>query len=291
MHAERKIYILIIYSFTSEPVRALVFDKDIWLSPIFTLHHLTASEVYELRRFEVKKLKELAANDYIRYCDLFEAFAPAFLLMGLELYDKGASPETNIVRRSWRAGEGNAVVYSKSFADTRGVSYDAALCETLCDENKDCFRCVSLSKFLRAAAYRPKLSLSFFLFPHSWTFEDNRDEKLRRCVASRNAWGFGSPDDRFRSGWRLDRISRFQRKHSCLDPVTRKSTDYITLKADADAVLKKVQDAAAAATDEQKLAESLHGKANDSFPEEPRIGNDLAKLSKQIASDKSSLLK
>jgi hypothetical protein len=84
--------------------------------------------------------REKRMGDYVRYCDVFESFAPSFLTVALQLYKSGASPETNVVRRSWRAGEGNAMVYPKSFADGKNVPYDANFCELICDENESCFR-------------------------------------------------------------------------------------------------------------------------------------------------------
>lgn len=194
--------------FTSEPVRDVVFNEDVWLSPILTLHHLTPAEIYELQQFEAMRLPQLGQTDYIRYCDLFKHFAPSFLTAAVRSYATGANAETSLVRHGWHAGEGNAVVYPKSFADVRNVPYDADLCEALCTEEPKCF---------------------------SWTFEDNAQSFNRRCVISKGAWGFGKPDKRFHSGWRIDRITQFEQKHDCGDAKMRKATDYQKLRADDEA--------------------------------------------------------
>ena len=183
--------------FTSENAGALEFTRDTWLSPLFTLHHLKPFEIHDLRDFEKKRLEALGHEDGIRYCDLFNHFAPAFLTTALKLYDSEDLPDVNLQRRGWSITGGSQIYYPPTFAAMHKEPYDVHLCEKLCDLEPSCL---------------------------TWVWADNGKDQPR-CSLSKRHFKMGWPDKIATSGWRLDRISRMRKDLDCDDLVKRKLSD------------------------------------------------------------------
>lgn len=188
---------LFVNRFTAEGPQVLEFTRDTWLCPLFTLHHLAAFEIHDLRDFEKQRLAVLQDEDGIRYCDLFNHFAPAFLATALALYESQTLPDVNLQRRGWSVTGGSQVYYPPVFAEIRKVPYDVHLCERLCDEQEGCL---------------------------TFVFEDNRVDPPR-CSLSKEHFKMGWPAENTVSGWRLDRISRMKKELDCDNLVTRKLAD------------------------------------------------------------------
>lgn len=183
--------------FTSENSQNLEFTRELWLSPIFSLHHLKPFEVHDLRDFERKRLAELGHSDGIRYCDIFQAYAPAFLSTALALYESQTLPDVNLVRRDWTSWGASQIYYPPDFATLRQVPYDVHLCEALCNDDRGCL---------------------------TWLWEDDRINPPR-CSLSMKHVKMGSPAKNVVSGWRLDRISKMRKDLDCNNMVTRKLAD------------------------------------------------------------------
>lgn len=190
-------YTLPISRFTSENAGALEFTRETWLSPLFTLHHLKAFEIHDLRDFEKKRLEALGHEDGIRYCDLFNHFAPAFLTTALKLYDSQDLPEVNLQRRGWSITGGSQIYYPPTFAQVAHEPYDVHFCEKLCDREASCL---------------------------TWVWSDD-GKNPPRCSMSKRHFKMGRPDKHVTSGWRLDRISKLRKDLPCDDLVTRKLAD------------------------------------------------------------------
>ena len=70
--------------FNSDPPRVLKFHRGNWCSPIMSVHHVTPSDTAHLYDFQRRIEPKLAAQDLIRWGDVWDEFIPQFLREAME---------------------------------------------------------------------------------------------------------------------------------------------------------------------------------------------------------------
>ncbi|KAL9936975.1 hypothetical protein V8E36_004210 [Tilletia maclaganii] len=184
----------------------LIWRKRLWHSYLISLHHNTAANLMDLREFEEKLLPTLPDWDGVRYCDLWEGFAPEFIRKPYAEYksalERGiADPASelslkkSVVQKDWKSGDVDKTSCDWNCAKQLGRPFDVAHCEAFCEANPKCM---------------------------GWLMSKTD------CTLSINGWRVGKAagsNEDWTSGWRLDRIAAIEREMPCRNATLRRDAD------------------------------------------------------------------
>jgi hypothetical protein len=137
--------------FSGETHLSMRYRQKNWCQPIMALHHVHDMEIAQLAQFDKQLFSRLLPNDFIRHIDLFNAFAPPFLL---EAY---AADEAQIASSDWE----NRCEDDKIPA-VEGQPYNADFCRDACLTRWQCWQwqfsesdgCILGDQLLRVGAKR-----------------------------------------------------------------------------------------------------------------------------------------
>lgn len=156
--------------FNDEPPSLQSFNIKNWCDPIYTFHHVTEDDIIELWKFEQKIWRKLLPGDFIRFVDVYSHFLPTFL--------QDAYNAKEVVHPNWKALNGDLTISKQ-----KGIPYDRAFCQRVCDERKYCW---------------------------AWQWDEEGE-----CTITVESIKMGQPSSRHTSGFRMDRIRAFRQAQAC----------------------------------------------------------------------------
>ncbi|PWN53076.1 hypothetical protein IE53DRAFT_366669 [Violaceomyces palustris] len=177
--------------FNDVPPRQLKFRKDVWCNQLFTFHHVTPNDIYDLYDFQTRIEARLKKNDFLRWADVWEEFKPQYL-------KKTVMPGKEVLKRGWQ------VMWDWDSETDDSYTSDAVRCQEKCRENEDCY----MWEWKEDGGSGRKRSEN--------SLRSRSDRGNCRWTSQFLRIGVINPDnERIFSGWMGDRIERWAKVNQC----------------------------------------------------------------------------
>ncbi|SPO28246.1 uncharacterized protein UTRI_10198 [Ustilago trichophora] len=127
--------------FNSDPPRILKFHRANWCKSILTFHHITPADAAHLYDFQNRIEPRLAADDTVKWADVWDEFIPGFLKQAME--EVGRFDEDSVLKAgSAEVGEVGVIGW-QAFEDwdsetTNTITPSAVECQSTCREDVNC---------------------------------------------------------------------------------------------------------------------------------------------------------
>ena len=127
--------------FNSDPPRVLKFHRGNWCNPLLSFHHVTPSDTAHLYDFARRISPHLAADDTVRWGDIWDEFIPAFLrkaMLTLARFDHDHPIPPNTPEPGEVAVIGWQAFESWDSETTDSTTPSPQDCQATCRKNPNC---------------------------------------------------------------------------------------------------------------------------------------------------------
>jgi hypothetical protein len=105
------------------------YINDNWCLPVLANHHVAPEAISQIYHFERQLYPRLLPNDFIRRIDIFNGFAPNFML---EAYERG---DSEVMQAGW-----TALPEDEKVEPVEGTPFHAEFCREACRSRFFCWQ-------------------------------------------------------------------------------------------------------------------------------------------------------